>query len=237
MPGGLPGTGKTANSDFIRMQLERNGEKVKWIHAVARPHPVLFFSEASLTRDEYDDFLKAYPHAAPVLNSIAVFRKTTVGIDLLKAEWNYGSVIGDSAFQALKKFDIRKFSPDKYAEPALEKWADFTKKALLDTDTVYILDSGIFQYQIFYFLLKGVADIRLERFVHRLVDIVRLLKPSLLYFFRDNPEAAIDSLEKDCGKGFLNSIWERDKQEPYYQDKHKQFLRDYARGKMIVRLH
>lgn len=117
----------------------------------------------------------------------------------------------------------------------MEKWADFTKKALLDTDTVYILDSGIFQYQIFYFLLKGVADIRLERFVHWLVDIVRLLKPSLICFFRDNQEAAIGSLEKDRGKEFLNSIWERDKQKPYYQDKHKQFLRDFeGRGNMIL---
>lgn len=55
---GLPGTGKSTNSFFLLMQLEREEKTVKWVHEVARPHPVLFFSEASLTKKEYDSILK-----------------------------------------------------------------------------------------------------------------------------------------------------------------------------------
>lgn len=94
---GLPATGKSTNSDFLRMQLERNGKKAKWIHEVTRPHPTLDFSEACLSRSEYEDFLKAYPESEHILNSISVFRKNSVSIDLLEIEWNFADVIGDSA--------------------------------------------------------------------------------------------------------------------------------------------
>lgn len=76
---GLPGTGKSTNSYFLSMQLGRNGKTVKWIHEVARPHPVLFFSEASLTYDEYNSILES----KPILNRIAVFRKTQLELTCL----------------------------------------------------------------------------------------------------------------------------------------------------------
>lgn len=74
----------------------------------------------------------------------------------------------------------------------------------------------------------------MERFIHKLIDIVKPLNPSLLYFYRENARDTIDFLEKLRGKQFMESIWERDKAEPYYNDKpkgaegHKQFLMDYA---------
>lgn len=39
---GMPSTGKTTNSRFIQVQLERNQINAEWIHEVAMPHPVLF---------------------------------------------------------------------------------------------------------------------------------------------------------------------------------------------------
>ena len=76
---GMPSTGKTTNSRFIQIQLERSSMKTEWIHEVAMPHPVLFFDEAGMTYEEYDKFIKTYPQTADILNSIAVFRKSTVG--------------------------------------------------------------------------------------------------------------------------------------------------------------
>lgn len=61
---GMPSTGKTTNSRFIQIQLERNSMKTEWIHEVAMPHPVLFFDEAGMTYDEYDKFIKTYPQTA-----------------------------------------------------------------------------------------------------------------------------------------------------------------------------
>ena len=80
---GMAGTGKTTNSYFLQIQLERNKNKLKWIHEVARPHLTSFFDEAVLTYEEYSDFLKKYPKTVDILNKIAVFRKSTIGIDLL----------------------------------------------------------------------------------------------------------------------------------------------------------
>lgn len=231
---GLPGTGKSTNSYFLNMQLAFNGKSVKWIHEVARPHPTLFFSEASFTYEEYDIFLKTYPEVEQVLNQIAVFRKNTVGIDLLEIEWNHLDIINENAYQALQKFDVWTFSLDKYAEVTLEKWAFFTEKILNEKTEVYLLDSSIFQFQIFSFLLKNAPYEDLNQFVHNLINIVKPLKPNLIYFYRENAEDTISYLEKIRGTQFMESIWERDKFEPYYCSKpkgaegHKQFLRDYA---------
>jgi hypothetical protein len=216
------------------MQLELNQKPVKWIHEVARPHPILFFYEACLTNEEYSTFLKAYPQSEQTLNRIAVFREKTVGIDLLELEWNYIDVIGKSAFQALQEFDVWTFPRHKYMDVALEKWANFTERALVEEEKIYILDSSIFQYQIFSFILKNALYGELEQFIQKLMTIIKPLNPSLIYFYRENVEDTINFLEKLRGTQFMESIWERDKNEPYYSDKpkgveaHRQFLRDYA---------
>lgn len=230
---GLPGTGKSTNSFFLSTQLEREGKIVKWIHEVARPHPVLFFYEASLTYEEYHSFLKAHPQAEPILNQVAVFRKNTVGIDLLELEWNFINVIGINAFQALREYDVWTFSRHKYANVALEKWGHFAEN-VLDKEAIYILDSSIFQYQIFSFLLKNTPYDELEQFIQKLFAIIKPLNPNLIYFYRENIGDTINFLEQLRGTQFMENIWERDKTEPYYSDKprgaegHKQFLLDYA---------
>lgn len=232
---GLPSTGKSTNADFLRMQLERNGKKVKWIHEVTRLHPVLFFDEAGFTFDEYYNFLRTYPEAANIINNIAVFRKSTVGIDLLEIEWNYMDSIGENVYQALREFDIWKYPLDIYKKFALEKWADFAEKALNNKCEIYIIDSAVFQFQIFAFLFKDRPYKELQDFVCQIFNIVKPLNPCLIYFYRDNTETTIDYLEKDRGTQCLENMWKRDRLQLYYQDKpqgaegFKQFLRDYAK--------
>jgi len=175
---GLPATGKSTISDFLRMQLERNGKKAKWIHEVASPHPLLLYPEDGLQT------------------------------------WNP--------------------SLDEYEASALEKWALFSGTAMRDEGTVYVLDSSFFQAQIFFFLWNNAPYERLEKFIYKLYDAVKRLRPALIYLYRENTEASIAYLEKDRGIDGLESIWQRDKARPYYRDKpagaegFRQFLRDYA---------
>ena len=231
---GMPSTGKTTNSRFIQIQLERSSMKTEWVHEVAMPHPVLFFDEAGMTYDEYDNFIKTYPQTADILNSIAVFRKSTVGIHLPELQWNCGDKIDSKVYQALLEYDVWNFPIDVYKKFALEKWEYFTRKALENRDKVYIIDSAVFQFQIFTFLFKNRPYQELQSFIEQIGDIIRPLNPCLLYFYRENTEATIDYLVKDRGISYLEYIWNRDKDQPYYADKppgaesFKQFLRDYA---------
>ena len=231
---GMPSTGKTTNSRFIQIQLERSSMKTEWIHEVAMLHPVLFFDEAGMTYEEYDKFIKTYPQTADILNSIAVFRKSTVGIHLPELQWNCGGKIDDKVYQALLEYDVWNFPIDVYKKFALEKWEYFTRIALENRDKVYIIDSAVFQFQIFTFLFKNRPYQELQSFIEQIGDIIRPLNPCLLYFYRENTEATIDYLVKDRGISYLEYIWNRDKDQPYYADKppgaesFKQFLRDYA---------
>jgi len=231
---GMPSTGKTTNARFMHIQLERNNMNAKWIHEVAMPHPVLFFDEVGLTHDEYKKFIGTYPKAADILNKLAVFKENTVGIHLPEIEWSYKNEIGNDVYQALLEYDVWKFPLNKYKKFALEKWAYFTERVLENRDEVYIIDSAIFQFQIFTFLFKNKPYEELQSFINQIIDVVRPLNPCLIYLYRDNTEATIDYLEKDRGTSYLDYLWNRDKAQPYYADKppgpesFKQFLREYA---------
>lgn len=237
---GLPSTGKTTNARLIHIQLERNNIKAEWIHEVAMPHPVLFFDEVGLTFDEYDRFIKAYPETADILNNIAIFKKNTVGIHLPEIQWNYKDEIGEDAYQALLEFDVWSFHLDVYKKFALEKWAHFTEKALKNKNKIYIIDSAIFQFQIFSFLFKNRPYEELQSFIDQIVEIIKPLNPCLIYLHRENTEATIDYLENDRGTSYLEYIWNRDKAQPYYTGKtpgaegFKQFLRDYANMAVLL---
>lgn len=231
---GMPSTGKTTNSRFIQIQLERNKINTEWIHEVAMPHPVLFFDEVGMTYGEFDKFIKTYPETAAILKSIAVFRKSTVGIHLPEIQWNYKDRISGNAYRALTEFDVWNYPLDVYQKFALEKWELFTEKAMEDREKVYIIDSAIFQFQIFMFLFKNKNYQELQSFISQMEDIIQPLNPCLIFFYRENTEATIEYLEKDRGTSYLDYIWNRDKDQPYYSGKpegaegFKQFLRDYA---------
>ena len=231
---GMPSTGKTTNARFMQIQLERNGIEAKWIHEIAMPHPILFFDEAVLTHDEYNRFRQDFPQSAAIFNMIADFRNNTVGIPLTPIEWNHMDNIGEDAYQALAAFDAWNFGIDAYKEVALEKWAHFIEKALVNRNAVYMVDSAVFQYQIFTFLFKNRPYGELHGFVNQIINIIKPLNPCLLFLCREDVEASIDYLEETRGTAYLDYIWRRDKGQPYYTGKppgaegFKQFLRDYA---------
>lgn len=111
---GLPSVGKSTNSGILLSQLERNGYKARWIHEVARPHPTLFFYEAYLDENEYENFIKLHPHALSVIDKLSVRRNKGIALDLLELKWNYLDQIGDQAYQYLMKYDVWNFNVDRY---------------------------------------------------------------------------------------------------------------------------
>ena len=230
---GLPGTGKTTNSYRLFEQLVRNGRNVRWLHEVSRPHPVLFFSESCFTKEEYRLFKERYPEAAGILDSIAEVRAGTVGIDRLTAAERTPGQEDSAWYKELLKYDVTDLPPERYEPAALEKWEAFVNAALRN-DTVYILDSGIFQYQIFTYLLNGADYTRLSGFVHSVMELLMPLEPALIYLYREKTEDSIAFLEKLRGVKDLESIRERDKARPYYRQKQQDvtafhdFLKDYA---------
>ena len=230
---GLPGTGKTTNSYKLFEQLVRNGQDVRWLHEVSQPHPVLSFSESCFTKKGYSLFTEQYPEAADMLNGIAEVRATTVGIDYLTAARRMPGQENTTWYQALLKYDVMDFPLERYEPASLEKWEAFVNAALRN-DTIYILDSGIFQYQIFTYLLNGADYPRLAGFVHRVMELLKPLHPALIYLYRKKTEDSIAYLEKQRGVKDLESIWERDKARPYYRNKRQDvtafydFLKDYA---------
>ena len=231
---GLPGTGKSTNSFKLYEQLIRNGKKVHWIHEVSQPHPVLFFTESCMTKEEYRDFKKKYPEVAELLDEVAEVRKTTVGIDQEAVSRRRQNATEQAWYQELLQYDAFPSALDRYELQALEKWEAFARNAMQDEETIYILDSSLFQYQIFTYLLKAAPYERLEVFVRKIVECIELLNPLLIYLYRKRTEDSIEYLKSQRGEQDLVSTWERDKGQLYYQNKQNDvtafydFLKDYA---------
>ncbi|MFD0716415.1 hypothetical protein [Paenibacillus sp. GCM10027626] len=231
---GLPSTGKSTNSGFLLEQMEKNGQRAKWVHEVARPHPTLFFFEASLDEIEYRDYISRYPHTASILEKQTTKHRNSYGIDLLEIEWNQFEFFGEDAFLDLKQYDVWNYPIDRYVEIAAEKWTSFVKKQMA-SDEIVILDSSIFQFQIYSFLLAGKSYEDLRSFIRELFDIITPLNPTLVYLYRENTNDTIDFLVRDRGMHFMESIWERDRNRPYYKDRpsgsegYKMFLLDYGK--------
>ena len=229
---GLPGTGKSTNSFKLYEQLIRNGKNVHWIHEVSQPHPVLFFTESCMTQEEYRGFKTKYPEVAELFDELAEVRKTTVGIDHEAVCRRWQDAQKQLWYQELLQYDAFPVSLDCYELQALEKWEAFAKNAT--EDTIFILDSSLFQYQIFTYLLKAAPYERLEAFVQKITEFIEPLNPLLIYLYRKRTEDSIEYLKSQRGEQNLVSTWERDKGEPYYQSKQKDvtafydFLNDYA---------
>lgn len=230
---GLPSTGKSTNSGFLLDQLEKSGRRSKWVHEVARPHPTLFFSEVSLDEREYRNYISRYPQMASILEELAIKYGASYGIDLLEIEWNQNVVFSEHAIRDLRQHDVWNYSIDRYVEIALEKWKYFVDKQMT-SDEIVILDSSIFQFQIYSFLLAGRTFEELRSFIGKLFDIIDPLNPKLIYFYREDTNDTINYLIQDRGIQFLERIWERDQNEPYYKNRpsgsegYKMFLLDYG---------
>jgi hypothetical protein len=231
---GLPSTGKSTNSGILLSQLERNGINARWIHEVSRPHPTLFFYEACLEENEYRKLLEKYPCSEKLLNQLKTRRNGTIVFDLLEIEWNYLHLLDKEVVDEIKSYDVWNFSIDQYIDVALEKWRKFVERQM-QLDEVIILDSSIFQFQIYTFVLADVPFTKLDTFIKKIYEIVSPLNPSLVYLYRENTEDTIDYLIKDRGLSFLERIWERDREQPYYQncpagaEGYKMFLKDYGK--------
>ncbi len=231
---GLPGTGKSTNSYKLYEQLIRNGKRVHWLHEVSQPHPVLFFTESCMTKEEFRNFKAKYPEVSELLDEVAEVRKTTVGIDQEAVSRRVKDAGVQAWYQELLQYDAFPSALDRYELQASEKWEAFAKKAAEEEDTIYLLDSSLFQYQIFTYLLKAVSYEKLEVFVRKIGEYIKPLNPLLIYLYRENTEDSIAFVKQQRGEQDLVSTWERDREKPYYQNKQKDvtayydFLKDYA---------
>jgi len=100
---GLPGVGKSTNSGLLLRQSERNGLPTSWVHEFARPHPLLFFNEACLTKDEARDWRERHRFSDSLVDRFAVARNGTVGFDLLEMSWHYKDALSEEAFREIEE--------------------------------------------------------------------------------------------------------------------------------------
>lgn len=237
---GLPGAGKSTNSGHLYRQFERNGLPVCWVHELERPHSVLFFHEACLTKEEYRSWTERFLPDPFLLDKLAQFRENTVGFDLLELAWHYPEALSEQALNELRRREVWNFTLKEYLDIALEKWKLFIKQAAEQPDHIFIMDSCIFQYQVFGFLWADAPKQALLDFVRSIWKLMMPLQPKLIYMYRHSVRDAIEHLRLVRGESFLQGMWERDRIRPYYMKRTQsveayfEFLHDYHKLVMAL---
>ncbi|REK71886.1 hypothetical protein [Paenibacillus paeoniae] len=100
-------------------------------------------------------------------------------------------------------------------------------------EEIIVLDSIIFQFQIYIFLLAWASYRQLRQFIGRIYTMIEGLSPALVYYYREQVEDTVQYMEKHRGIAFMEGIWSRDRYNPDYEDKHagaegyKAFLREH----------
>ncbi|MDR2686177.1 MAG: hypothetical protein LBB75_00355 [Oscillospiraceae bacterium] len=120
---GLPATGKSTISGFLRVQLERNGKKAKWIHEVASPHPVLLYPEDGLRSwnpplDEYEasvleKWARFSEAAAQEKDTVYVLDSSFFQAQIFFFLWN------NAPYERLEKFIHKLYDAVERLRPAL----------------------------------------------------------------------------------------------------------------------
>ncbi|RJE86227.1 hypothetical protein D3P07_19330 [Paenibacillus sp. 1011MAR3C5] len=183
--------------------------------------------------EEYRQFVRKYPHTKGTMELLKVARKQVVGLDLLEIEWNHDHEFGQEAYDHLKQYDVWNFSLEEYMDAALAKWELFAERQREKPDEIIVLDSSIFQFQIYTFLLARASFRQLQLFISRIYSIIEGLNPALVFYYRERVEDTIHYMEESRGRAFMEQIWARDRHNPYYADKpagaegYRVFLRDY----------
>lgn len=220
---GIPGSGKSTTARFISIQLDKKGFRNTFIHELAKDHPINFFYEMYLNKDEYDELKSLYNFENYFITKI----ENMYCVNFL--ELKRSNCISD-------KMEIMKYlfqfswinDPDRYLEIARLKVQSFAKKVLEGNDLV-ILEGSIIQFFTDGLILNGFSKRFVVNFINQLMNDLQALNPILVYLYPTDIESAVKKMFEIRGE-----VYKVGRHLPYAKEKeiddfelYIEFLNDY----------
>lgn len=191
---GLPGTGKTTVSEWLKIYLEEKGMKVKCLLEDDLQIPTNFFHMASVPEDKF--YMLSAEH--PAIKDIAVKIKGYFFISIDQAPKGLHGIL--SEYDIGNEFNLH-FTVEAYMTQTL-LYIEQKFQKLNETDGIIIVDSGFLQNPINeIFFRKGTTGQAKEY----ISAIVKLLKPyDFLCIYLDRGDA---DLSVACAKTLKGEFW------------------------------
>lgn len=124
-------------------------------------------------------------------------------------------------------------TPEIYIEKSLEKWQQFVRTAQ-NNETVHVFDGQLFHGDMTEIMMMNAKDHLISQYIESLIDIVKPLLPTLIYFHQENIERAMRKIFAQRGHGWEHHQVEWKTNMPYCKARGLhgsqgliQFYRDY----------
>ncbi|MFC7677337.1 hypothetical protein [Paenibacillus sp. GCM10028914] len=187
---GIPGSGKTSTAKYIKELFDEYKIKSQLFLEGDVNHPADYESAAYLSEIEYKNLLEKYSDIHEYIIKFTEVKGENYII-------YYGSMnkeidINDIGInKELNMFDVYNLPLAMHKQLLIDKWKCFYEK-VNQTDEVFILENCFLQNPITITLGRdNEPKEMIINYIQTLEDCIKLLNPTIIYFYQDNVEKTI----------------------------------------------
>jgi len=201
---GVPGSGKSTMAEWILAEMQRTGLPGK-LYAEGHPdHPADYEATAYFTPVAFEDICRRYPHAAARLRGLVEERNGACFVPYLRAA-RAGEVSGE-LLEELGQNDVYELdSVPLHRRLIADRWQSFVDRAV-DRKDVTIFECCFLQNPLVVLLGKHNREDDAREQVHQLADIIRPLKPVVVYLAPADVRATLERARQARPQGWVDFV-------------------------------
>lgn len=192
---GLPCSGKSTTSKFIKEVLEKQGKKVVWIDEGTGNHPADYEFQSYITEALFDAQTK---EDQEILSRASVRKNNGYIVQL-------GKLQGE-LFEKMLQYKIYDFLDwEVEKELMLDKWRAFAKEA--DQECIYVFNCCFLQNPMCETMMRFNQDINQSKaYIKEILEAIKPMQPVCIYLQNEEIEGKIKEALEERGNDWLNSV-------------------------------
>lgn len=192
---GLPCSGKSTTSKYIKETLDRQGKKVIWVDEGTGNHPADYEFQSYLTKEDLKTFDS---HEQEMILQAASPKNEGYIVELGKIQ----GALFDKVLQ-YKIYDFLSWDVEK--ELMLDKWKNFVEDA--DKETIYVFNCCFIQNPMCETMMRFNQDIdESKAYINEILKIIAPMKPVCIYLQNEKIEEKIKVTLEERGKDWLEGV-------------------------------
>lgn len=201
---GIPGSGKSTIAEWVHAELERAGRPCELYLEGNPAHPADYEATAYFTPAAFDDVCRRYPQGADHLHRLVERRDGACFVPYLQAA-RAGELSGDLLDEVGKNDIYELESVPLHRRLIAERWRAFTGRAL-EKEVVTVFECCFLQNPLVVLLGKHNREDDAREQVHQLADIVRPLKPVVVYLAPADVRATLERARGERPQGWVDFV-------------------------------
>lgn len=192
---GLPCSGKSTTSRYVKEILEKQGEKVIWVDEGTGNHPADYEFQSYLTKEELKTF---DDNEQEQILKAASSKNDGYIVELGK--------IQGALFEKVLQYKIYDFlSWDVEKELMLDSWKNFVEEA--DKESIYVFNCCFLQNPMCETMMRFNQDVdQSKAYINEILEIISPMKPVCIYLQNEEIKEKIKVTLEERGNEWLEGV-------------------------------